>query len=62
MRGYGTCKDGSCPAGKISSFIQEYKRKIAPKNVTLFNKMCRQDYLNPEYVHIIDQLNESTEY
>jgi hypothetical protein len=63
MCGYGTCKDCSCPAGKISSFIQEYKRKIAPKNaVTLFNKMCRPNYLNPESVHITDQLKESAEY
>jgi len=43
--------------------VQEYKRKIAPKNVVnLFNKMCRPDYLNPEYVHITDELKESTEY
>ena len=56
-RGYGTCKDCSRPAGKISSFIQEHKRKIAPKSaVTLFNKMCRTDYLNPEFVQITDQL------
>lgn len=61
MRGYGTCKDCSRPAGKISSFIQKYKRKIAPKNtVNLFNKICRPEYLNPEYVHINDQLKEST--
>jgi hypothetical protein len=43
--------------------MQEYKRKIVPKNVvTLFNKMWVPDYLNSEYVHITDQLKEYTEY
>jgi len=39
------------------------KEKLLRTNaVNLFNKMCRPDYLNPENVHITDQLKLSTEF
>jgi hypothetical protein len=39
------------------------KEKLLRKMLLLFfNKMCRPNYLNPESVHITDQLKESTEY
>ena len=57
MRRYGTCKVIHVQQAKSVHVHNNTRAKFLRTNTfTLFNKMCRPDYLNPEYLHTKDQL------